>query len=304
MRRALFPLIIIVGLLTACQAAPSASGNFTPFQAPAGLTPNPNRQAFGGFSRNRTPTVAPTPMLTDTPVPAPTAQSPESMAATVALDYFNAVQTGDFLGASRLVSAFSLRIAQMTRDDLVTTLAQQKPRWSNFQLINTQVLDNQTVLIHVTYQMTSKDVKTGKDVQSSLDEIWPLRQEVGSWMYNWGNVIDFRTLTVSAQTTAGVTIDPLQITRYSDHLSLTLLAQNNTNDAIAIGNANQVLATFHFSGKAVDADPGRIILDPLRSYNEVSITLKGLYTSFPDSVEIVRFKDLKVAPWFNFNLAG
>jgi hypothetical protein len=71
-----------------------------------------------------------------------------------------------------------------------------------------------------------------------------------------------------------------------------------------MGNTNQTLATFHFADKAVDADPTRIIVDRLRSYPNVTITVKGLFTSYPDSVDIIRFKDLKVAPWFSFNLAS
>ncbi|HEX9012922.1 MAG TPA: hypothetical protein VF813_05380, partial [Anaerolineaceae bacterium] len=106
------------------------------------------------------------------------------------------------------------------------------------------------------------------------------------------------------QQTAGLTIAPLKITRYSDHLTLTVLAQNATNEAIVIGTANQTLATFHFGSQAVDAVNTRYILDSLRSYSNIDITVNGLYKTFPDSVDIIQYKNAQVKPWFSFNLNG
>lgn len=311
---------LIVMLLAACQAAgtPSLTGAQS---GQTGFTGNgtgtrqsgQNGQSgtfgqsgqFGGFRRTQTPTVDPSPIATDTPVPTATPVNVADIATKTAQSYFNAVQSGDFVGASKLVSAFSLRVASMTAGDVQSALAQQQQngvQWSNFQIKDSQVFDPQTVLVHVTYQVTSKDAKTGKQVQTTVDELWPIRLEVGNWLYNWGNVIDFQTLTVNAQTTAGLTLLPTQITRYTDRMVLTVLAQNSTNDPIVIGNQNQVLATFHFGDKTVDAVNTRYIFDALRGYPDVQITIKGLYTSYPDSVDIVKYVNLKVNPWFTFSL--
>jgi hypothetical protein len=193
----------------------------------------------------------------------------------------------------------------MTAGDAQAALAQQIQsggQWSNLAIKGSQILDNQTILVHVTYQVAAKDAKTGNVTQQTRDELWPVRLEAGNWLYNYANVIDFHTLTIPAQTTAGLTMLPTQITRYSDKLVLNILAQNNTNDPIVIGNSNQVLATFHFGDKTVDAVNTRTIIDSLRGYPNLQIVLNGLYQSYPDSVDIVKYTNLKVAPWFTFSL--
>ena len=166
------------------------------------------------------------------------------------------------------------------------------------------MLDDRTILVHVAYQLSSKDAKTGQTVATAMDELWPFRLESKKWLYNWANIIDFKTLGFEYKQTAGLTLAPLQLTRYSDKIRLTVLAQNSTNESIVIGSANQVLATFHFADKDVQAENTRYILNSLRSYTNVTIDAKGLFTSYPASVDIVQYKNVKVAPWFTFALGG
>ncbi|MCL4560145.1 MAG: hypothetical protein M1281_05980 [Chloroflexi bacterium] len=313
--------ILIAALLSACQTAAtptpgfgngfgnSAGGAFFSGTRPANFTPG----ARGMLNRaTATPTLEPTEAATSTPTPTP---DPTAGAVKTAQDYAAALQNGDFSTASKLVSAFSLMVAKMTASDAADALAQQKVKWSGFQVKEGQVfndptrygsgvLRDQTALVHVLYQLTSPDPKTGKDVTEAKDELWPFRLENKQWLYNWNNVIDFKTLGFDSQFTAGLTMTPLQMTRYSDRISLTVLAQNSSNESIVIGQTNQILATFYFGDQKVDATPTRYVFERMRSYPGVTIDVKGLFTSYPESVEIVKYKDYKVAPWFNFTLGG
>jgi hypothetical protein len=52
----------------------------------------------------------------------------------------------------------------------------------------------------------------------------------------------------------------------------------------------------------VEAENTRYILNAWRAYPDVTIDVKGLYTTYPDAVEIVKFKSTTAAPWFTFAL--
>ncbi len=276
------------------------------------IASNPDLQtriaSGGGFGRSRgTPSPTVEVLPTGTPVPSPTATPPTAGAVQTVQDYFAALEKGDFAGASKLVSAFSLMANKITAGDVADALVLQKQAgaaWSDLQIKDSQVFNENTILVHVTYQLAAKDAKTGEATQSEQDELWPLREENHRWLYNWSNIIDFKTLGDQYKQTGGLTITPLQLTRYSDRIRLTVLAQNGTNEAIVIGTPNQTLATFHFGSQSVDAVNTRYIFDRLRGYPDVAIDVMGLYTSYPDSVDIVKWKTVNVPPWYSFALGG
>ena len=137
-------------------------------------------------------------------------------------------------------------------------------------------------------------------VNTSVDEWWPIRLESGQWRYNRNNLIDYQTLDVPVQTTAGLTVKPRQIARYTDHLRLTLLVQNQTNEAIVFGQPNEVMATFLFGDKPVETRNTRLIFEPHRSYPDTAIDLQGMYETFPDGIILRKWKGLQVKPWFEF----
>jgi hypothetical protein len=78
--------------------------------------------------------------------------------------------------------------------------------------------------------------------------------------------------------------------------------QNGTNEAIVLGQPNEILATFSFGDQQVEAEKTRFIFDRLRSYPDTILDVKGLYTRYPDAVEIRRWKNLQTPPWFTFVL--
>ncbi len=264
---------------------------------------NFGRGNFGQAQQTTTATVQPKPTSSPQPTATPTSQTNAALQTTQ--DYFAALQKGDFGAASKLVSAFSLRTNNLTAGDVAASLTQQQAQgasWSGLRVLGSQVFSNDTILVHVTYTLANKDAKTGKVVETTMDEQWPFRLENKKWLYNWTNIIDFKTLGADAQLVNSLTIKPIQMTRYSDRISLTLLAQNGTGEAIVIGSANQTLAIFHFGNQSVDSVSTRYILDAYRSYTNVTVDVKGLYTSYPDSVELVKSRTSSAAAWFTFGL--
>lgn len=100
----------------------------------------------------------------------------------------------------------------------------------------------------------------------------------------------------------GITVMPLQLNRYSDRLQLTLLVQNRTNEAVVFGQANETMGTFHFGDQPVVAEKAQWILNPLRSVPAAVLEAKGLFSTYPDTIEIRKWNNFNVKPWFVFQL--
>lgn len=291
-----FLSVILLILLAACQTASPAARLPAPTVPP---TPAP-------VSESIEPTLAPTSAPSPT-APAPSATPGDALAVKTVQDYFAALQNGDAQSAANLLSNFSLVVDGITRGEAAGALRAQiaqGSRWSDLKIMDTRPFDDKTTLVHLTYQQTTRDPKTGQTTQTQQNEQWPLRLENGEWRYNRGNLIDFRTLQVTEQTTGGLTVKPRLLARYPDHIRLTLLVQNRSNDPIVLGQVNEVMAAFVFGGQTIEAEKTRFIFDRLRSYPNTAIDVKGLFTSYPDAVMIRQWKNVKAAPWFTFNLAG
>jgi hypothetical protein len=227
----------------------------------------------------------------------------ESEAAAVARAYFAALEADDFTSASTFYSDFSLMLAGNTRAEAALALQGQMAagtKWSALEVKDTQWFNGKTPLVHLVYQKETKDAKTGKITQATVDELWPLRLENGQWRYNLGNLIDYLVLDVQEQTTAGLTVKPRQLTRYTDRVRLTLMVQNRTNEPIVLGQANEIMAAFTFSGQHLEAEKKQLIFDHLRSYPDITLEVKGLHINYPDGIIIRQWKGLKVAPWYTF----
>jgi hypothetical protein len=266
-------------------------------------------QAAGGGGFGNFGVITPTPTLapTDPPTPTPTVVTASDLAVKTVQTYFGDLQAGNFSAAAGLVSSLSRFAFKLTPSDVTTALTAQQQQgavWSDLQIKGSQVFNATTVLVHVTYQLASKDAQTGKVTQTAMDELWPVTLQNGQWLYNWNNVIDFNTLAIPYKEANGLTVTPLQLTRYTDRITLTMMVQNATNDAIAIGTANQNLAAFHFGDQAVQAVNTLYVIDRLRGYSTIDVTVKGLYTSYPTSVDLIQYKNVQTPPWFSFNLGG
>ncbi len=288
----LLTIVLLTTLLTACQG----SGNL-PVTGSAQEIALQTLAAQDVVTPTPWPTLQPTPTATATPL-SPEAQSQDQAAAALK-SYFSALEQGDVNAAAQHLSTFSLQAYNMTATDAASALNTARSagtRWSSLQVLDTRTFDAQTVLVHVRYSLVSDQVTQEKD------EFWPMRLENGAWLYNWNNLIDFRTLTVAPQLTAGVTVMPTQMRRFTDHLDLILLFQNHTNQPVVFGQINEILATFTFRDQTVQANQQQIILNPLRSKPDVTLTLSGFYTTYPDSVVIRQWKNYNVPPWYTFNL--
>ncbi len=206
----------------------------------------------------------------------------------------------------------------MTRGDGADELHQKMlagMEWSDLQVQadadnpQTQAFSDKIHLVHVTYTLTTTDAKTGQTAQANKDELWPVMFENNRWLYNRNNLIDFHSLTIAEQSMAGLRVRPVRLSRYSDHLTLTLLVQNTTNDTLVLGQTNEIMAAFTFkdpanqSGRTVEAVKKQLIFQRLRSYSDATIDVAGLFTSYPERVIIRQWKNLKVAPWFDFKFS-
>ncbi len=308
--------VLLLSLLVACQSAPTA--RVLPTQPPAieatQAIPSPPASAA-------TPPPASTaaPAATDTQIP----ETSIDLALNTVRGYFAALQAGDFGTAASYLSDFSLVYAGMTRGDAANELQAQMAQgaaWSDLKVIDSQIFNDKTILVRVSFQLASKDAKTGKVTQSAREELWPVRLELGEWRYNRDNLIDFHTLDVDPQTTAGLTVQPRRLARYSDHLRLTMLVQNSTNEAIVFGQSNEIMAAFVFPDPAcqddsaasqagcsnykVEAGQTRLFFDRLRSYPDAAIDVEGLFSSYPIGVELRRWKNSTTPPWFTFHFGG
>lgn len=242
-----------------------------------------------------------------------TATSAADPAVQLVKDYFTALQNKDYKAAADLTSTFSLTVDGMTRSDGADELHNKilaGTQWSDLQAQsasgNPQMQDssNKIKLVHVTYTLTTQHAKTGQSVQTSMDELWPVMFENNHWLYNRNNLIDFHSLTINEQAMAGLHVRPVRLARYSDRMTLTLLVQNTTNDAIVLGQTNEIMAAFTFKDQTVEAVKKQMIFQRLRSYSDATIEVKGLFASYPDRVIIRQWKNLKVAPWFDFKFSN
>ncbi len=289
-------LLLSVILLSACQVR-VGNGNVPVTGSSTASAQDTAQAAQDLFTSTPQPTPLPSPTATATPLPAE--ELAKNQAAAAVQSYFAALEKGDVNAAAQQLSIFSLEAYGMTNSDAAAALNTQRSagmRWANLQVLDSRVFDPQTVLVHVRYNLTADQANQDKD------ELWPMRLENGAWHYNWNNLIDFHTLTVAPQSTAGVTVMPTQMRRFTDHLDLILLFQNHTSQPVVFGQVNEILATFHFGDQAVQAEHTQIILDALRSKPDVTLTVPGLRMDYPGSVVIRQWKNLNVPPWFTFNL--
>lgn len=307
----LLTILLTAAILSGCAAQPAAAVAAIPANAPAQTAPT----AASDEPAAPQPTQTSAPVQKPTHDPAQEQEDLEEQAEQAARAYFTAASEGKHDEAASLISQFSLMVFEITRGDASAALNAQKIAgisWSNLEVLDTRPFDAQTMLVHVTYSETAPKTSKGsvtpapEDSETppaeTIEALWPMRLENGQWLYNWNNLIDFRTIDTPAQTTSGVTMMPVQINRYSDRIQLIILVQNRTNDAVVFGQVNETLGIFHFGDQAVEAEKTQWILNPLRSVPGAVLEAKGFFADYPDMVEIRKWKNYDVLPWYTFQL--
>lgn len=292
MKKKLFTLLFGLSLLALVVSACSPTGQM------------PGAANADGSKGSLTPTVETGPAATSTTaataVPKPTA-APKPTATPVTFEaeqvvnaYAEAIQKQDYTAAADMLSQFSLIVARLTPTQAAARLAEPAAQISGLKVVESKLLDEKTVLVHVQFAPAGGDPR---------DENWPVRNENGTWKINYNNVVDFHTLIFTPQTLSGVTLQPFKMVRFSDRIELHLLAQNTTNDPLILGQRNHILATFHFKDQNVDAEPNQIVLQRRSTNQDMVITVKGTFTSYPTSVDIVKIIGVQVPPWYTFQFA-
>ncbi len=300
-------LIIFLALsLVGCQVAQAATA--TSSQPPAGtMTAAMNRPQAAAATATASPTAKPTAAPTATAVPV--MASAEAAAKT----YFAALQKKDFTAAAQVLSIFGLSSASLTRTTAATQLNELSVAgvsWSDFQIVDSQVFNESTILVHVRYKATASASTAAGAAAAPVatataaavkDELWPFRKEGSAWLYNWNNLIDIKTVDVTQQTWQHITVKPTYLARYSDRLEMHLMLLNQNEDVVYFTQDYDSLAVFHFDTQAVEADKThKIVVSGLRTAYDEVITVKGLYTSFPNWVEVKKWSGYYVNPWYSF----
>ncbi|HSV85157.1 MAG TPA: hypothetical protein VLH85_01185, partial [Levilinea sp.] len=249
----------------------------------------------------RTPRSTATPAPSSTPSPDPLGKNIAQAEAAVRA-YFNAVSAGDLQTAVGWVSSFSLMIHHMTPADATSELLAWKiagEAWSDFEILETTSLNEQTMLVRVSYTVSGEENEGAHQVKEA---VWPVRLEAGQWRYNWNNLIDVRRLVATAQTVNEITLLPREMKRYSDRIVLDLLVQNRSTGLVVFGQANETLGTFYFGNQAVVAEQTRWVLNPLRAAPSTTLEIRGLFETYPDRVAIRSWDQHNVDPWYVFDL--
>jgi hypothetical protein len=325
-------IVILVLALTGCQAAQTAqastSGTTRQFNGtpPAGFNGTPPAGVNPGQAPGSSTAATATPTATATEKPAATATAtaiPVTAAAvSQARAYFADLQNKDFTAASRLISIVSLSYAGLTRTQAASSLQAQSlagATWSNLQIVDSQAFSDDTILVHVTYtvgattpQATATATLTvsanaaaqaaAATAAAQIDETWAFRLEGGSYLYNWKNFIDTKTVEVDAQTANHITIKPTQLVRFTDRVEMHFMMQNKTSDVVYFVQTYDTLAVFHFGDQAVEAknSDNRVVISGLRTSFDEVIMVKGLYTSYPTWVEIKKWQGYAPNPWYTF----
>ncbi len=246
-------------------------------------------------------------------------------AVSQAKAYFADLQKKDFTAASKLISIVSLSYAGLTRTQAASSLQAQSlagTTWSNLQIVDSQVFSDDTILVHVTYTVgattatetataaATPGIAANATAQPSAstatavqkDETWAFRLESGSYLYNWENFIDTKTVDVDAQTVNHITLQPTQLVRFTDRLELHFMMQNKTSDVVYFVQSYDTLAVFHFGDTAVEAknSDNKIVISGLRTSYDEKIVVKGLYASYPTWVEIKKWTGYVPNPWYTF----
>lgn len=288
-----FPPVLLLSALAALALLLSACNLRTGGQTPGTTGQTAATPTTAAPRATNTPRVKPTAKPSATALPTDPPFTQENAAAGA---YASALQKGDANGAANLLSKFGLMVANLTNGEAISALkaAPEMGTLTNFKIVESKKVNDTTTLVHVTFN-------AGKDA-AAHDELWPFRLENGAWLYNWGNLIDFHTLTVDPQSTNGITMEPLEMQRYSDHIHLILMGQNHTNEPVVFGQPNEILAKFYFEGKIVEAEKTYLALDALRSRLDLGLDIKGYYETYPNKIDIRTWKDYQVKPWFSFDL--
>jgi hypothetical protein len=306
--------LVLVIFLAACQSTATASittgANSSTMMPPMGTPMAPGQTQVGGAVNQarvqvtETATAEALPTDPATPTVATTSETEDAVQAVQ--DYFGALESQDFTTASKMISAHSLKISSMTTGDVLAELKKKSANgmtWSNLEITGSERFDANTVLVNVSYTIGSVDSTTQEISQTQVDEIWAVRSEGSQWLVNRDNIIDVKSLDVAIQDQSGLSIQPTKMIRYTDKIRLVMLAQNTTGKDVYMGYSTQILATFYFGTESVDAVNVLTVLSNNRTYTAYSIDVAGLYDTYPDSVEIIKYVDYpQYAPWFTFTL--
>lgn len=276
MRRRGIVLAALMVLLLSCQLGEMAE-KITPTVVPEThlpIVPSPALQ------------ITETPLeLLASPSPGTTIGSslPQESPEEVAKKYYEALVSREFEEAVNCLSDYSLSLSGTTRQEVISFFEQQDFkgwRMVDYRLVETRVLSDDLVLAHI---LTKEQLG---DSEPQVYDFWvALRREGERWRLNGNLIVDDVVLNVEPQTINGVSVQPVQIVRYTDRLVLILQIENKNDRGCFWGWGNKV-AVFHFGGEVVDVT-GSLQIEANRTYTNVRVHVSGFHSTYPSAVDLV-----------------
>lgn len=218
--------------------------------------------------------------------PTPLPEGPEE----TVVDHCQALIKRDFNQAANSFSEYSLRLFNLTRQDIV--IRYQTLDFKGWKLVDCRRLeskkfDDQTILIHLLMKE-----QTGEQEPQYYDGWQALRLEEGQWLINWNDVIDALPMAVESQTVNGVTVQPTQLIRYTDKIRLLFNVGNANKRAAFWDLAGQKVATFNIADQTVivrGVNETSFRIDAENTYTGAYAEVPGLHTVYPTGVDLTNW---------------
>ncbi len=198
--------------------------------------------------------------------------------------YCQAAIGGDFEKAVTYISDYSLAIAKITRDDLIAQMREAYFSGSvatDYLVTGSEVFDGY-YLVHVMFKFM------GSEGPYTDDWIAPLHLEADQWKINIGNIIDDRLIDVEPQTVSGVTVQPVQILRYTDTIRVVFSVRNDNPVPVFWGWVG-VKGTLNFPGLHYEETDDHISFEADRGYPDAYVQFSGEFPEYPLSMDMTQW---------------
>jgi hypothetical protein len=201
--------------------------------------------------------------------------------------YYDAWLELDADRMTALISDFSLERASLSRDSARAELKKFFfDGWilEDYEILESRMLDSTTALVRIVLK-----AHQGSG-EPSTNDLWvAFHLENGEWRINWNGIVDVMPLTTPAQSINGLEIQPVEVRRFTDHLTVVLSIRNTTPQKILWGLNNDVVLTAFFPGGGSKDLQGAYSIEPNREFLVSSFRFDGLVEVYPEVLRLAKF---------------
>ena len=201
--------------------------------------------------------------------------------------YYNAWRDLDADRMTPLISDFSLDHAGITRDSARAELKKYFfDGWvvEDYEVLETRMLDSITALVRI--------VVKGRQAASerSTSDWWiALKLESREWRLSWNGLVNVMPLATPAQTINGLEIQPVELQRFTDHLTVVLSIHNRNTQKILWGLNNDVVLTAFFPDRDARDLQAAYSIEPNREFLADSCKFDGFFEVYPEALRLTNF---------------